>query len=212
MRFFYLCDQFEYYVKKFSHPRKKFEIKPRSTFFSDGTTQSHMEMINITSEYPPSPHQTVPPLQSDVKDHSHTPTQLSHPPNITSLNFHEDLVVSPSSCHMNFVPQPPSLQLTIPLDDTVLCSSIPDSTLVLNEEQATDRVSLAQPTCVFIHEEYEWEIEHKHSTNDDCLSFDPPLFLPNIFGEPSIQDFACVCSSTYAPIIDHSSDTLDVNP
>lgn len=41
---------------------------------------------------------------------------------------------------------------------TLLCSSIPDSTLVVNEHQATDGVGVAQPTRVVIHEEYDWEL------------------------------------------------------
>lgn len=47
---------------------------------------------------------------------------------------------------------------------------------------------------------------------DDSLPIEPPLFFPNIFGEPAIHDFACVSSSTDAPIVDHSQDSLDVGP
>jgi len=43
MKFAYLWDRFEYYLKKSAHPKRKFEIKPWSTFFIDGAAQSHEE-------------------------------------------------------------------------------------------------------------------------------------------------------------------------
>lgn len=113
---------------------------------------------------------------------------------------------------MNFVPQPPSSYSVVPLDDMALCSSILDSTLVVNEDEATDGVGVAQPIYVVIHEEYDWELEHQHSTKDDSLLSEPPPFFPDIFGEPAIHDFACVSSSMNAPIIDHPHDTSDVLP
>ena len=105
---------------------------------------------------------------------------------------------------MNFVPQPPSSHLNVPLDDIVLCSSIPDCTLVVNEDQAIDRVGVAQPTCIVIHEEYDQELEYQHSAKHDSLLSEPPPFFPEIFGEPAIHDFACVSLSMDAPIVDHS--------
>jgi len=93
-----------------------------------------------------------------------------------------------------------------------LCSSILDSTPVANEDQAINNVGVAQPTCDVIHEEYHCEIEHHHSAKDDSLPSEPPPFFPDIFGEPIIHDFACVSSSTDAPIVDHSQDTPDVSP
>lgn len=104
---------------------------------------------------------------------------------------------------MHFVLQPPSSHSSAPPNDFVSCSSIPNSSLVVNEEQPIDRVGVAQPTCIFIHEEYEWELEHRQSAKDDSLLSEPPLFFLNISGESSIHDFACVPSSTEAPIIDH---------
>jgi len=169
-------------------------------------------MATITSDCPPSPHQTSPPLQSDARDHAYTSVQLSHPPNIISLNFHVDLVVSPSSCHTHFVAQPLSSHSVVPPYDIVFSSSILDFTLVGNEDQATDRVGVAQPTCTIIHEEYDWELEHQHSAKDDPLLSEPPPFFPDICGEPAIHDSACVSLSTDAPIVDHSQDTPDINP
>ena len=77
----------------------------------------------------------------------------------------------------------------------------------MNEERPTHRVGVAQPTCTVIHEEYEWDLEHQHSATDDSLSF-----FPNIIGELAIHDFACVSSSTDAPIVDISQDTPYVSP
>jgi len=100
----------------------------------------------------------------------------------------------------------------VPPDDAVLCSSILDSSLVENEEQPTDGVGVAQPTCNVFHEEYEWDLEHQHSVKDDSLPSEPLPFFPSFFGEPAIHDFTCVSSSTDAPIIDHSQDSPDVSP
>lgn len=103
MKFSYLWDQFMYFLKKYARPKKKLEIKPRSTFFSDGAAQSHVDVVIVSTDCLPSPHSIAPPLASDVEDHPHTLFQLSYPPKITSLNFCADLVVSPSSSHMHFV-------------------------------------------------------------------------------------------------------------
>ena len=77
------------------------------------------------------------------------------------------------------------------------------TTLVLNKEQPIDGVGVAQPTCTILHEEYEWELEHQHSVKDDSLLSEPPPFFLDLFGEPTIHDFACVSSSLDAPIVDH---------
>jgi len=82
----------------------------------------------------------------------------------------------------------------------------------VNEEKPTDGVGVAQPTCAFIHEAYEWELEPQHSAKDDSLPSEPPPFFPSFFGEPTIHDFACVSSSTDAPIVDHSQESPDVSP
>jgi len=82
----------------------------------------------------------------------------------------------------------------------------------VNKEQVTDRVGVVQPTCIIIHEEYDWELEYQHSVKDDSLPSKTPSFFPDIFGEPSIHYFACISSSMDAPIFYHSQDTLDFNP
>ena len=64
---------------------------------------------------------------------------------------------------MHLVPQSPSSYSDDPPDDTALCSSIPNSTLVVKEDEAIGGVGVEQPTCVVIHEEFESELEHQHS-------------------------------------------------
>ena len=104
MKFPYLWDRFKYFLNKFSHPKKNFDINPHSTFFIDGAAQSHADAAIVSTNYLPSPHSTPAPLSSDVEDHAHSIFKLAHPPNITSLNFCAILVVSPSSSHMHSVP------------------------------------------------------------------------------------------------------------
>jgi len=160
MKFSYLWDRFEYCLKKSTHPKRKLYIKPHSTFFIDGTTQSHVGAGTVSTDCPPPSHLVAPPLPSDVEDHAHTPVNPSHSPNITPLNFRADSVINPSSSHMNSFLRPPSLHSGVPPDDVVFCSSVLDSPLVVNEEQPTNGVGVAQPTCIVLHEEYEWELEH----------------------------------------------------
>jgi len=138
-----------------------------------------------------------------VGEHAYTSVQLSHYPDITPYDFRTSLVVNPLGSHMHFVPQHPYSYSDDPLDCTAFCSSVPDSTLVVNEDQSIDGVGVAQPTYAVIHEEYDWELEHHHSTKDGFLLSEPPLFFPDIYGEPAIHDFTCVSPSTDAPIVDH---------
>ena len=118
----------------------------------------------------------------------------------------------PMGCHMYFVPQPPSSYSDDPPNCIVLCSSITDSTLVVNEDQASNGVGVAKPTCVVIHEEYDWDLDHQPSAMDESLLSEPPPFFSDIFCDSSIPDFACVSPSTNAPIVDHLQNTPDVSP
>lgn len=192
MNFTYIWNRFEYCLKKFVCPKRKLDVNPRSTFFVDGIAQSYVGAGTISMDCPPPSHSTVPPSLGDVEDHVGTFVHPSHPTNITPLNFRAELVVIPSNSHMHYFLRPPSSQSGVPPDDVVLCSFIPDSSLVVNEAQPTDRVGVTQPTCVVIYEEYEWEFEHQHSVKDDSLPFQPSPFFPSFFGEPAIHDFACV--------------------
>ena len=158
MKFLDFWDQFELCIKKYARPKRKLDVKPCSTFFIDGTTQSHVQSGTVSTECLPPSHSVVPPSPSDIEDHVHTFVHPSHPPNITPLKFRSELVVSPSSYHMHSFLLLSSSHSGVPMEDVVLCSSIPDSSLVVNEEQPTDGVGVAQPTCIVIHEKYEWEL------------------------------------------------------
>lgn len=61
MKFPYLWDRFEYCLNKSVNPKKKFKIKPHSTYFGNGATQSRMNTTTVTSECLTSPHQATPP-------------------------------------------------------------------------------------------------------------------------------------------------------
>ena len=71
MKFAYLWDQFEYCLKKYTHPKRKLDVNPRSTLFVDGTAQSHVGEGTISMDYSPPFHSTVPPSPSDVEDQTH---------------------------------------------------------------------------------------------------------------------------------------------
>jgi len=165
----------------------KLNFETYSAYFGDGVAQSQMDIIIVTSDCLPSPDQTTPPSQSDVVEHAHMFIQLSYPPNINYINFHVALVAKPMGCHVHFLPQPPSSCFGDPTDCTVLCSPILNSTLVVNEDQAIDEVGFTQPTCVVIHDEYDWEPEHQLAAKDDLLlSVPPPLFLTSLVIPPSL--------------------------
>ena len=61
MKFVCLWDMFEYCLKKFAHPKKKFKLNPRSVFFSDGVAQSQMDTVTAICDCKSSPHQIAPP-------------------------------------------------------------------------------------------------------------------------------------------------------
>jgi len=147
-----------------------------------------------------------------VGEHEHTFFEQSHPPNITPSDFRADLVVSPIPHHMYFVPQPPSSYSDQPPDDTVLCSSIPESTLFLNEDRSINGVGVSQPTCDAIQEECDCEFEHPPTVEDHPYLSVPPPFSPDILDDPTIPNSSCVSSSTDEPIVDHSRDTPYVIP
>jgi len=113
---------------------------------------------------------------------------------------------------MHVLPQTLSSRSANPLDFTVLCSSIPESTPIVNEDQAIDRVGVAHPSFNVIHEKYEWKPEQQPMAKDDSLPSTPPPLFPDIFNYSSIADFSHVSPCTDAPIVDHSQNTLDVGP
>ena len=86
-------------------------------------------------------------------DHAHTFVELSHPPTPPALDIYVDFACNAIGCHVDSFPQPLSQRSVDPSDCTILCSSIPNSSLVVNEDQVVDGVSVVQATCTIIHDE-----------------------------------------------------------
>ena len=91
--------------------------------------------------------------QCEVGEGAHTSFELSHPPTPHALDILIDLACKPIGCHVDSFPQPLSQRSVDPSDCTILCSSIPNSSLVVNEDQVVDGVSVVQATCTIIHDE-----------------------------------------------------------
>ena len=86
-------------------------------------------------------------------DYAHTYVELSHPPTPPTLDSYTDLARKPIGCHMDSFPQPLSMRFVDPLDCTVSCSSILDSSPGVEEDEVVDGVRTKQPTCTIIHDE-----------------------------------------------------------
>jgi len=84
--------------------------------------------------------------------------------------------------------------------------------VVVNEDQVINRVGVAQPTYTTIHEEYDCEIRRQPSAKDELLLSEPPPFFPNIPHDSTIPNLTCLSPSVDMPIVDHSHNTVDVNP
>lgn len=138
--------------------------------------------------------------------------QLLHASTLTTLNFYIDMVGKPMGCHMHLLPQPSTPHSFDPPDCVVLCSPIPSSTPIVNEDQAIDRVDVAQPTCIVIYNEYEWESEHQPGVRDDLLLSTPPPLFPDIFGDSVILYLPYVNSSTDTSTSDHLQNPPDAIP
>lgn len=83
--------------------------------------------------------------------------ELSHPPTPPTLDIYTDLDLKPIGCHVNIFSQPLSSRSVDPLDCTVLCSPVLNSTFIVHEDQFVNRVGVEQPTYVVIYDEYVWE-------------------------------------------------------
>lgn len=114
--------------------------------------QSQVGIIDVMSDFPPSPHQTTPPPQSDVGDYAHTSVELSHPPTPPALGSCTYLACKPIGCHMDSFTQPLSSCSIDPLDCPVSCSSISDSYPTMNKDQVVNGVGTMQPTYAIIHD------------------------------------------------------------
>lgn len=166
--------------------------------------KSKMDKVTVTSDCPSSSHQTALSPQCEVGEGARTSVDLSHPPTPLGLNICIDLACKTICCHVDLFHQPLSLRSVDPLNCTVLCSPIPESTLVVHEDRVIDRVDIAQPTCVVIHHECVRESEEELVGKDDLLLFVPhPLYL-EISCDYATFDFPCESPSLDVSTSDHS--------
>lgn len=124
-------------------------------------------------------------------DYAYTDVELSHPPTPPSLDTCADLACNLIGCHEDSFPQPPSPCSIDPPDCTVLCSSILDSSLVVNEDQFVEGVGVMQPTCANIHDTYVWESKEEPTVKDDSLQSTAHLQYPNTPFDYATISFPC---------------------
>lgn len=90
---------------------------------------------------------------------------------------------------MDSFPQTLSMCFVDPPDYIVLCSSILDSSLAMNEDQVVNGFFTMQPTCVIIHDECVWESKEELVVKDDSLPAVPHPLYPDIPCDSSTVDF-----------------------
>lgn len=122
-------------------------------------------------------------------EHAHISVELSHPPTPPSLDIRVNLACKNVLHYMDLFPQPPFLHSIDPLDCTILCSFVPDSTLVVKEDQVVDGFGIVQPTYTIICDDYVWESKEEPIMKDDSLPSVPHLLYPNIPYDSSTVDF-----------------------
>jgi len=127
----FLDGRFEYLLHISKNPQFLKSFGPRSAYFDDGVAQSQVGTIVVTSDRPPSPHQIAPPPWSDVGENAHTFVELSHPPTPSAFDIYAYLACKLAGGHVDSFPQPLSLCFIDPPDCTILCSIVPESTLIL---------------------------------------------------------------------------------
>ena len=174
--------------------------------------QSQAGTVAITSDCPPSPHQTTPPPRSDVGDHAHTSVELSHPPTPLALKIYVDLSCKPVACHVDSFPRPLSSCYVNPPDCIIFCSPIPNSSPVVNEDQVVDEVGVMQPTCTIIHDECVQESKEEPTVKDDSLLAVPHLIYPDIPCDSAFVNFPCENPFPNVSTSNHPQDTSDVRP
>lgn len=77
--------------------------------------------------------------------------ELSHHPIPHALDLCANLACKAVGCHMDLFPQPLSLRFVDPLDCTMLCCPIPDSTLIVHGDQVVDEVHIeSEPALSFM--------------------------------------------------------------
>jgi len=90
---------------------------------------------------------------------------------------------------MDSFPRPSSLRSVDLPDCTVLCSSIPNSSLIVNKDQALDEFGVMQPTCAIFHDECVRESKEELAVKDDSLPAMPHLLHPDIHCDSATADF-----------------------
>lgn len=114
---------------------------------------------------------------------------LSPIPTPLALDFYEYLDCKPIGCHVILFFQPPSSSSFDPLNFSVMCSSVPDSTCDFHEDKVVEGVGIEKPTCAIIFYEYVWESEEEVMVKDDCLLSAPHSLSPNIFCDSATSYF-----------------------
>jgi len=99
-----------------------------------------MDKVVFTSEPLSSSNQTTLDLQDEVGEVLNTSVEMSRPPTPPTLNICTDLDCNPDGCHEVLSSQPPSSGSFDPLDFTVLCSPVLDSTSVFHDDQVVNGV------------------------------------------------------------------------
>lgn len=122
---------------------------------------------------------------------SNPSAELSHPPTPPSLDIYIDLACKNVGYYVKFFSQPSSSRSVDPLDYIVLCSFVPNSTIIIHEDQVVDRIGFEKPTCTIIYDEYVCEYKEEPTVKDDILlSTHHPLFL-EIFCDSTISYLSC---------------------
>ena len=92
-----------------------------------------------------------------------------------------------------------------------MCSSIPSSTRVVNEDQVVDEFGNVKPTCAIMHDECVQESKEEPVVKDDSLPSTPHPLYPDIPCDSATSDSPCENSFPNASTSNRSQDTLDVS-
>ena len=142
--------------------------------------------------------------------HTHMLNCYILPPHLPLISTHIQLTSLPVVTWIHSL-KPASPRSIDPLDYTTLCYSVPNSTLVVNEDQVVDGVGVVQPTCTTIHDECVRESKEEPTVKDDSLPAAPHSLHPDIPCDSATVDFPCENSFLDVSTFDRSQDTLDVN-
>jgi len=149
----FLIERFQYLLHVFENPKQLESFEPLSTYLGVKASKSKTEKVVVTSDLPSSSH------QDEVGKVANQSVELSPPPTPPALDICADLECKPDGCQVISFSQPPSSGTYDPTDYIVLCSLVPNSTFVVQEDQFVDRVGVEHPTCVVIFDEHVWQSE-----------------------------------------------------